>query len=65
MARTERSVTACFDFARDLLRARDAEDVVKLQVDFMSSPMRALSEQVREMARQTAAPAGGSGRLPR
>ena len=61
MGFAERNVAAWFDFAQELLRAKDAEHMVKLHADFVTSQMQALTEQARELARQVAAAAGNSG----
>ena len=61
MGFAERNVAAWFDFAQELLRAKDAEHMLKLHADFMASQMQALTEQARELTRQAAAAAGNSG----
>ncbi len=49
----ERNVAASFDFAQQLLKAKDPQEVMKLHADFVKSQMQAFSEQAKELA-QTA-----------
>jgi phasin len=55
-AYTERNMTASFDFAQKLLRAKDAEEVMRLHADYVKAQTQALTEQARELG-QTAAQA--------
>jgi hypothetical protein len=45
----EANVAAAFEFARDLLRVRDAQELVKLQQSFMHKQAEALGEQMKEI----------------
>ena len=54
VAFAERNVDASFDFAQKLVKAKDAEEVVRLHADYVKAQMQALSDQARELG-QTAA----------
>jgi phasin len=43
----ERNVTTSFDFAQRLVRAKDLEEMMKLQTEFVRSQMEALAEQAQ------------------
>lgn len=49
MAFAEHNVASYFDFAQKLARARDVEEVVRLQADFVKAQVQALGEQAREL----------------
>ena len=51
---SERNVAASLEFAQNLLRARDAEDVMKLHADYVKSQMQTLAEQARDIAQHAA-----------
>jgi phasin len=53
MAFAEANVSKSFDFAQQLVRARDVEEVMRLQTDFVRAQMQALSEQAQVLG-QTA-----------
>jgi phasin len=46
---SERNVAASLEYAQNLLRAKDAGDMMKLHADYMKSQMQALTEQAREI----------------
>lgn len=54
MSFAERNVAASFDFAERLARAKDVQEMLKLQTEFAQTQMQALTEQARELG-QTAA----------
>ncbi len=45
---TERNVAASFDFAERMARAKDLQEMMKLQAEFAQSQAQALAEQARE-----------------
>jgi phasin len=45
----ERNVDASFEFAQRLVRAKDAEEVVRLHADYVKTQMEAFAEQAREL----------------
>jgi phasin len=49
----EKNVAASFDFAQRLARAKDVQEMMKLQQEFMQAQMQALAEQAKELG-QTA-----------
>lgn len=51
---SERNVAASWEFAQNLLRAKSAQDVMKLHADFMKSQMQALTEQASDLTQQAA-----------
>jgi phasin len=50
----ERNVDASFDFARQLLTAKDTGEMVKLHADYVKKQIEMLTQQARELG-QTAA----------
>ncbi len=53
----ERNVTTSFEFAQQLVKAKDVQEVLKLQADFVRNQMQVLAEQAKELgesARQAA-----------
>jgi phasin len=53
MAFAELNITNAFDFAQQLVRARDVEEIMKIHADYIKSQMQALSEQARELGEST------------
>lgn len=45
----QRNIAASFDFAQKLVQARNVEDVLKLQQDYIQEQIRALNEQAKEL----------------
>jgi hypothetical protein len=60
---SERNIAASFDFAQQLLHAKDGEEVIRLHAEFVKAQMQALAEQARELA-QHATPGAGNGKRP-
>ena len=54
MEYTEEHVSAAFDLAQKMLRARDPKEVMDLQSDYLRKQMEALGEQVRELGDKAA-----------
>jgi phasin len=50
----ERNVAATFDFAENLMRAKDVAEVMGLQSQYLNRQMRALSAQVQELGQSAA-----------
>jgi hypothetical protein len=42
------------EFAQNLMRAKDAEDVLKLHADYVKAQIQALAEQARDIAQHAA-----------
>jgi phasin len=53
VAFAEQNVANSFDFAQKLVRAKDVEEVMRLQAEFVKAQMQALSAQAQELG-QTA-----------
>jgi phasin len=49
MAFASQNMAASFTFAQKLAQARDAEEVMRLQADFLRSQMQTFAEQAREL----------------
>ena len=45
----EQNVAASFEFAQKLLRAKDVQEVMKLQAEFIRTQMQVLAEQAKEL----------------
>ena len=53
MTFAERNMASAFEFAHELVRARDLQEVVRLQGDYIRRQMEALTEQARELGEST------------
>jgi phasin len=53
LAFAERNVESSFELAQKLMRAKDVEEMLKLQGDYIKSQMQALSEQAKELGAST------------
>lgn len=49
MSFAEANVSASFEFAQSLLKAKDVNDVVRLQTEYMQSQLKAFGEQAKEL----------------
>ena len=47
---SERNVAASLEYAQNLLRAKDAGDLMKLHSDYMKTQMQTMTEQARDLA---------------
>lgn len=50
----ERNVSTAFDFARKLVNAKDAQELARLQSEFVQVQMKALAEQAKELGEAAA-----------
>jgi phasin len=53
MTFAERNMASAFAFAHELVRARDLQEVLRLQADYIRHQMEALTEQARELGEST------------
>lgn len=53
MTFAERNMASAFEFAQELVRARDLQEVLRLQGDYVRRQMEALTEQARELGETT------------
>ena len=49
----ERNMTTAFVLAQKLVQARDLEEMLKLQADYVRSQIEALTEQARDIGKLT------------
>lgn len=54
MTYAEQNAGAAFDFVQQLVRAKDLEEITRLQTEFMKSQMQALTTQAKELGETTA-----------
>jgi phasin len=54
MAFAEQNVAATFEFAQNLMRAKDASELMALQSDYVSRQMQTLTSQVQELGQSAA-----------
>lgn len=54
MAYAEKNMTATFEFAQKLLLAKHPADVMRLQSEFLSRQMHALSTQAQDLGQSAA-----------
>ena len=60
MGFAEKNISSTFDFAQRIVRAKDLEEMVRIQTEFARSQMEALSSQAQELG-QAATKAGQRG----
>jgi phasin len=67
MTFAQQNITSSFELAEQLVKARDVQEVMRLQADYIKRQMQVLSEQARELgesagsaARDAAMPRGGT-----
>lgn len=53
MTFAEQNVASSFEFAQQLVRAKDIQDVLKLQADYIKQQMQVFSEQAKELGEST------------
>ncbi len=53
MTFAEQNVASSFQLAEQLVRAKDVQEVMKLQADFIKNQMQVLSEQASELGQRT------------
>jgi phasin len=53
MTFAERNIASAFAFAQDLVQARDLQEVMRLQADYIRQQMQALHEQAQELGEST------------
>ena len=54
----ERNVASSFEFAQQLVRAKDSQEVMALHADYVKRQIAALSEQTKELTTEAAKMAG-------
>ena len=54
MAFAEQNMSSTFDFAQKLMHAKDPQEVMRLQSEFIASQMRALSSQAQDLGQSAA-----------
>lgn len=58
----EENISAAFEFAERMARAKDMEEIMKLQSEFMTARMSAFGEQTREIGDSAAKTASDVGK---
>jgi len=53
MAFAERNITSSFEFAQKLVRAKDIDEILKLQADYIKTEMGVLTDQAKELGERT------------
>jgi phasin len=61
MSFAEQNMARSFDFAQRLTRAKDLEEMMRLQAEFVQSQMATLSEQAKEIGESASQAAKGKG----
>jgi phasin len=50
---TKRNIASSFEFAEKAVRAQDAQELTKLHADYVSSQIATLTDQAKEISKQT------------
>jgi phasin len=53
MTFAEQNIATAFEFAQDLVRAKDMQDVLRLQAEYIRRQMQVLTEQAKELGEST------------
>ena len=53
MAFTQQNIASSFEFAQQLMRAKDVQDMLRLQADFIKSQMQVYTEQAKALGEST------------
>jgi phasin len=53
MGFAEQNIASSFELAQQLVRARDVQEVLKLQSDYVKKQLQALTDQARELGEST------------
>ena len=61
MVFAERNMAASFEFAQKLVHAKDVEEVLKIQTDYVQGQIETLNQQVKELADLAARAASDAG----
>lgn len=56
----QRNVASSFEFAQQLVRAKDSQEVMALHADYVKRQIAALSEQTKELTKEAAKMAGAA-----
>jgi phasin len=54
MSFVERNIAASFEYAQKLVQAKDVEELMRLQTDYVKAQIQALTEQAKELGEATA-----------
>jgi phasin len=60
MTFAEKNVSTSFDFAQRLMRAKDVEEITRLQTEFLQSQMQAFAKQAQELGQSATRTAMGA-----
>jgi phasin len=58
----EKNVATSFDFAQRLMRAKDVEEITRLQTEFLQSQMQTFAQQAQELGQRATRTAMGATR---
>ena len=58
----EQNIASSFEFAQSVVRAKNAEEMLKLQSDYIRSQIQTLTDQAKELGQQSAKPAKDAGK---
>jgi phasin len=61
----EHNIASSFEFAQNVVRAKNVEDMLKLQADYIRAQIQTLTEQAKELGQQTAKTAKAAGKPKR
>jgi phasin len=61
----EHNIASSFEFAQNVVRARNVEDMLKLQADYIRAQIQALTGQAKELGPQTGKTAKAAGKPKR
>ncbi|WP_111417907.1 phasin family protein [Rhodoplanes roseus] len=60
----ERNVATAFDFAQSLMAAKDVQEILKMQTEFLQTQMQAMTEQVKDLSETAIKAVSESAKMP-
>jgi phasin len=64
MTFAERNVLSAFELAQKIVQTKDAQELVRMQTEFLQSQMQALGEQVKDLGETISKAAMDSAKIP-
>jgi len=64
MSFAERNIAAAFEFAQKLSQAKNSEELVRIQTEFVRAQLKFLGDEVRDLSEASSKTTAGPGKTP-
>ena len=64
MSFAERNIAAAFEFAHKLSQAKNSEELVRIQTEFVRAQLKFLGDEVRDLSEASSKTTAGAGKTP-